>query len=73
MSEKLRFGGLNVAKVAKRKLTPSQPNSKNALTCRFAKVQISSNNKLQLFRHFTSRNTRTWPCGASYWSPPVSY
>ena len=36
-------------------------------------MQISSNNKLQLFRHLTSRNTRTWPCGVSYWPLPVFY
>lgn len=66
VSEKLHFGGLNVGKVAKRKLTPSQRNSKNVLTCTFANVQIASNNKLQYFRHFHLGNTRTWPRGISY-------
>ena len=52
MSEKLQSKALNVGKVAKRKSPSPAPSAKNSLTCSFANLKMSPNNKLQLFRHF---------------------
>lgn len=43
--------GLNVGKVAKRKISNRSARKQNALTCRYVLVKIVVNNVLQLFRH----------------------